>query len=720
MTRFFFRRGIPLTLSVFAAMIVAAVVLAGTLIVYGYRSNARAALAAADQLMAEVSKTVLERVSALERPLGAIADAAPTWNGIGTKPNFLHHPAEPLMERLLESYPQLTAIYLGFQDGDFFQVYSLTQERNAMRAAVGAPPGASFATRLILRRPDEHRVQIWKYLDADRRIVGSRFDHEVAYDPRERPWFQLAMGSDDLIRTDPYAFASTRDVGMTVARRFDGPVPGVLGVDLALSGLSQFLREQQPTEAGLTILFRVDGTVIAYPDKGRLVRSESEDGGVTLAHVDELSDPRATALFRSFRDHGGALPEVIEVAGQPYVGRVESMPLRTGSNELLGMLVPVEAFTGPIAAIGRRSAIVSALILLASLPLIWLASRLISRPLLRLVSEAEEIRAFRLEQPVELCSPIQEVRLLAESMGRMKAGLRTFGLYVPKALVRQLIESNTEPALGGQRLAITVLFTDVARFTDMAEETEPEELMRRLSVYFEELTDVLMANGATIDKYMGDAIMAFWNAPVEEPDHVVRACRAALLTRAANAALNRRWAAEGQEVMETRLGLHTGEAVVGNVGSSDRMNYTAIGATVNLAARLEGLNKAYGTWILVTEAVASRAASRFLLRTVDKVAPKGIAQPTRIYELRGALTTEPDLPAPLYADDRERAWCARWELAYEAYLARAWDDALDAFRTLAGEMPRDPAVPLYVERTARHKAAPPGPEWTGVEVYLTK
>ena len=564
-------------------------------------------------------------------------------------------------------------------------------------------------------------MQIWKYLDDDRRIVSSRFDHDVAYDPRERPWFQLAMGSDGLIRTDPYAFASTRDVGMTVARRFDGPVPGALGVDLTLSGVSQYLREQQPTAAGLIMLFRTDGTVVAYPDEGRVVRSESEDdGGVTLAQVDQLSDPLATALFRSFQDHGRTLPEVIEVAGRRYVGRVESMPLRTGSNELLGMLVPVEAFTGPIAAIGRRSAIVSALILLASLPLIWLASRLISRPLLRLVGEAEEIRAFRLEQPVELRSPIQEVRLLAESMGRMKAGLRTFGLYVPKALVRQLVESDTEPALGGQRLAITVLFTDVVRFTDMAEGTEPEELMRKLSVYFEELTDVLMAHGATIDKYMGDAIMAFWNAPLEEPDHVVRACRAALLTRAANAALNRRWAAEGQEVMETRLGLHTGEAVVGNVGSSDRMNYTAIGATVNLAARLEGLNKAYGTWILVTEAVASQAARRFLLRTVDKVAPKGIAQPTRIYELRGALTTEPDLPAALCAGDLDRAWCARWELAYEAYLARAWEDALDAFRALAGEMPDDPVAPLYVERTTRHKAAPPGPEWTGVEVYLTK
>jgi adenylate cyclase len=214
--------------------------------------------------------------------------------------------------------------------------------------------------------------------------------------------------------------------------------------------------------------------------------------------------------------------------------------------------------------------------------------------------------------------------------------------------------------------------------------------------------------------------MAFWNAPLEEPDHVARACRAALLTLAANEALNRRWAAEGQSAMATRFGLHSGEAVVGNVGSSDRMNYTAIGATVNLASRLEGLNNVYGTSILASEAVAAGAADRFLMRSVDKVVPKGIAQPTRIYELRGALPAEPDMPAALHADDLDRAWCVRWERAYEAYLAREWDAALAAFRALASEKPDDPVAPLYLERTARHKATPPGPEWTGVEIYLTK
>ena len=721
MASFFFRRGIPLTLSVFAAMMVAALVLAGALIAYNYRSNANAALAAANQLMAEVSKTVLERVTALVRPLDAIADAAPGWMGIGAKPDLLRYPAQALMEHFLESYPQITSIYAGFENGDFFQIHSLTEDRADMRTAIGAPAATRFATRLILRRPDEQRVQIWRYLDANRRFLGSRFDGVAAYDPRERPWFRMAMASDGLIRTDPYAFASTGNAGMTAARRFDGAVPGVLGVDLTLAGLSRFLREQRPMGTGLIMLFRPDGTVIAYPDEARVVSGGREsDHAVTLARIDQLDDPLALALYQSFQDQEGKLPDMVEVAGQRYVGRIEPMPVSGGSSELLGMLVPVETFTGPIAAIGRRSALISALILLACLPLIWLISRLVSRPLLRLTAEAEEIRAFRLEHPIELRSPIREVRLLAESMGRMKAGLRIFGLYVPKALVRQLVEADSEPALGGQRRAITVLFTDVVQFTDMAERTAPEALMHKLSGYFEELTDVLMANGATIDKYMGDAIMAFWNAPVEDPDHVARACRAALLARAANAALNERWAVEGQSLMTTRFGLHTGDAVVGNVGSSDRMNYTAIGATVNLAARLEGLNKAYGTSILVTEAVAARVADRYLMRTVDQVVPKGIAHRTRIYELRGALPAEPGPPAAWRASDSERAWCRRWEQAYEAYLRRAWDDALDAFRALAGEMPDDPVAGVYVERSARYRAAPPGPDWAGVEAYLTK
>jgi adenylate cyclase len=149
------------------------------------------------------------------------------------------------------------------------------------------------------------------------------------------------------------------------------------------------------------------------------------------------------------------------------------------------------------------------------------------------------------------------------------------------------------------------------------------------------MTEAIVAHGGTVDKFVGDAIMAIWNAPTEDADHVLHACAAALACRAANRKLNEAFEREGWPAYKTRFGLHTGEALVGIVGSSDRMSYTALGATVNLAARLEPLNKEYGTEILVSEAVAERVAVRFDVRPVDAVRPRGFEEAIRVFELVG-------------------------------------------------------------------------------------
>ena len=146
-----------------------------------------------------------------------------------------------------------------------------------------------------------------------------------------------------------------------------------------------------------------------------------------------------------------------------------------------------------------------------------------------------------------------------------------------------------------------------------------------------------MAHGGTVDKFVGDAVMAIWNAPAEDPDHVVHACAAVLACREANRQLNAEFEREGWPAFKTRFGLHAGEAVVGIVGSADRMAYTVLGATVNLAARLEPLNKDYGTEILVSETVQLRVADHFEFRAVDTVTPKGFGAAVQVYELRGPL-----------------------------------------------------------------------------------
>ena len=178
-----------------------------------------------------------------------------------------------------------------------------------------------------------------------------------------------------------------------------------------------------------------------------------------------------------------------------------------------------------------------------------------------------------------------------------------------------------------------MVFTDVRGFTTIAEHADPDTLMRQTSRYFTALTEAFLAEGGTIDKFIGDLVMVFWNAPNPQPNHVERACRAALAAKAASVKLNAQFETEGAPQFFTRFGIHVGEAVVGNLGSAERMNYTALGTTVNLASRLEGLNKEYGTAILVSEDVYSRVQDRFRFRAIGSVVAKGMTKETRIYEL---------------------------------------------------------------------------------------
>jgi adenylate cyclase len=231
---------------------------------------------------------------------------------------------------------------------------------------------------------------------------------------------------------------------------------------------------------------------------------------------------------------------------------------------------------------------------------------------------------------------IREIDELGHSVSTMRTLVQTFSNFVPKRLVQQLVETGDAMTLGGARREVTILFTDVVNFTGITENRDPAQVMQYTSRYFAALSDAIMANKGTVDKFIGDAVMAIWNAPIEDENHVANACAAVLGCIEANRELNAVFEREGWPVYNTRFGLHVGDVVVGNIGSADRMNYTVLGATVNLAARLESLNKNYQTTALVSEAVKQRVESRFEFRAVDRIKPKGFVAEFQVYELVGA------------------------------------------------------------------------------------
>jgi adenylate cyclase len=360
----------------------------------------------------------------------------------------------------------------------------------------------------------------------------------------------------------------------------------------------------------------------------------------------------------------------------------------------------------------RRRVVLAALVALAGLLFgAWMAvysARLLSRPIARLGGQARRLAALDFSEPPAVASRVTEVRDLADAFERARHALRIFGTYVPRQLVDRLIRNPRQAQLAGERRRLGLMFTDIAGYSAIAERLEPEALMSRTSAYFERVGQVIAAHDGIIDKFIGDAVMAMWNAPDLNPDYAHDVCRAALAVAAAVRAFNDEATASQAPPFRTRIGIHVGECVVGNVGSSDRVGYTAMGAAVNLASRVEGLNGLYGTTILATRALVAEAEARFVFRWIDRVAPAGLTEGIDVYEL---LAERPAAPGAL--DAALAARLELWDRAVALYRAHRFAEAEAAYRAVLEASPDDPPARALAARCARFAKDGAPEDWTG-------
>ena len=281
-------------------------------------------------------------------------------------------------------------------------------------------------------------------------------------------------------------------------------------------------------------------------------------------------------------------------------------------------------------AVGMTSALI---IFFAYLPFMLMLAHLVSKPIRSIIKELNLLRDFKLSEQRMRTSRISEVDELCRVMESTKKGLKSFQKYIPEAVVEQLISTSTEATKGATKREITILFTDFEDFTALTERTPPDELVTMINEYLDAVSTAIVQQGGTIDKYIGDSVMAFWNAPQPMPNHPEKASLAALAITKSIEDLNTRRSTQGQSTMKIRVGLHTGIAMVGNIGSNQRLNYTAIGDAVNLSSRLERLNKAHGTRILISATTAERLSKNFSTRFIENSTVKGKTRSIDVYEL---------------------------------------------------------------------------------------
>ncbi|WP_178133270.1 adenylate/guanylate cyclase domain-containing protein [Vineibacter terrae] len=695
---------IPFGVGLLCLLAVILLPLVGTLLGIGRYTSSQleqAVLAARSQALESTISTLadqgFQRFANTQQALadsGVYADAA----AVMTRHDA---PGRLALVNMLKRHPNMAAGYVGFGDGGFLYAAQLDRLADVRRQEIGAPQNAVTGIRTI-EGDGDGRVDRWAFLDANgAEVVGTPW-HPQDYDPRERSWFTEALGSGRPVITEPYTFAGAGGIGVTIAT----PLPdgsAVIGADLTLAAVSRLLVAHKVTPSSLIVVATDSGGVLARTD----LQSASMRGDVV---------GWALAEVRALAGRGGEAATVTRsMAGTEIRLEARALAPALGRRLYLAVAAPVAELTAETGALIRRSAIVAAVAVLLALAGGAFAARQMSAPLSRIANKTDHFRRLDFSDASRVASRVSEIDRLDQAVEQMRGGLEQFGRYVPRQLVQRVIESPAGAVIGGARQPVTVLITDIAGFSQTAEAMEPEQLVERLSKYLESLGGVVMDHGGTIDKYIGDSIMAIWNAPSDDADHVGRACRAALAAAHASERLESKWTQRGRAVFRTRCGLHTGMAIVGNIGSLDRMNYTVVGAVPNVASRIEALNKVYGTQILASGQVAEAARDAFIWREVDMVVPAGMTRMLQVYEPMAARSPEAAADQALI-----EAFVERWRVALAAYRRGDVAVAGEAFRALAAEDPNDGPCRTFVARCEMLLKDGVPDDWDGVTVFREK
>lgn len=288
-----------------------------------------------------------------------------------------------------------------------------------------------------------------------------------------------------------------------------------------------------------------------------------------------------------------------------------------------------------------------------------------------------------------------------------------FSTYLSPEVIKQLEADPDKLKLGGEKKVLTAVFTDVKGFSTVSEGMDPNDLVTLLNHYLTGMSDLILDTRGTIDKFEGDAIIAFWGAPLAFEDHAQAAVQAALRMKQAEGEMNQRFLRENlaPTPLLTRIGINTGEMTVGNMGTARRMDYTMMGNAVNLAARLEGVNKQYGTWILTSQSTRDRLDDTILVRKLDRVRVVGISTPVRLFEVHSFRSE---------ASAKTLEKISLFEAGIDAYEAQNWDKARGLFHEVLALDPTDGPAKTFVERAEANKGQPPRPDWDGVFSLTSK
>lgn len=607
---------------------------------------------------------------------------------------------------LLRSQPSLSWISLGFPNGNFFGARKASDTEIDMVEVKWDAAAKTAQRRIDYYAPEEGDV-----------IFRNRELEPSTYDATAQSWYRRAIEENGpgWNRVSNFPGSDRQAITTSTPLVVDNEFAAVINIVIDLERLSQFLSGLQVGKTGTAVVLDPAGDVVASADPAAI---EQQRNG----RMPELGDlgqrNRLLRVVGQQLDRGELdlaslsgtrqLRFVAPEDGNTYF--ITFSPLHF-SNWVVATIIPADDF---LATIERNAMILlaalGALTLLMAILAILSTNKLIAAPLLRIVGQLKHIESFELDGITRMVSPLRELDNLSAALMQMSRGLASFQKYMPTALVRTLVSRGVEARPGGHQEVLTVLFIDVVGFTGISEQLG-DGVISVLTEYLELVSAAILERNGTIDKFIGDAVMAFWGAPIPSARHAVDACAAALQCQRRLMEQRADAGRDGRPPLRIRIGINTGRMLVGNIGSSERLSYTVIGDPVNVASRLEAVNKRYDTEILIGEDTRAAAGDAILVRRVDRVAVYGRMQGLSIYELLGMAEGGAREPPP---------WVAAYEAGLEAYAKRRWGGAIECFEAAIAGRGGDRPSAILIERCRNNIAAPPRENWSPVVILDTK
>lgn len=685
---------ISIRLSILGIVLVLLVGISALIISINYIALNRVLIVAAKHTLHYAGERVSEQISSYFKPLNNDSlTALQLFNSGVITPEYSDKFIQFLYSLIIND-ENISAAYWGDISGNMYWINRVSH--------------GNFLEQTI--RPGDETIE--RVFNAQGKVLSTKRLSSSLIDPRTRPWYKKAQLKKQLVWVT-YKFlkagSEKEPLGVTAAFPFYDSrkkLLGVFAVDMLIESISKYLHDIMLTENSAIFVVDDTGDLISTYDVDKKFFEDQEMPKITS--LDKQWLKKSFAIYQQTHQS----PFVYKFNDNKYISVYEKIAgIKSDHPWFISIVMPIDDVISPLRKNVLIATLFTSMALIIGIILASIFSSALSRPIRKLAQDAHLICQLKLTEVKEIFSRIIEIAEMEDAFMKMKSALSSFQLYMPTALVKKLVVSNKVAAVGGETKELTLIFTDIQSFTSLSENIHPQQLMQYLSRYFQAITKVIIDMHGTVDKYIGDGLMAFWGAPVDDAEHALHACQAVLQTQKVLQKLNAEWRAENKPEVITRIGINTGNVVVGNVGSDDRLNYTSLGDHVNLASRLEGLNKIYGTCVTVSEFTYHKVKDKFKFRLLDKVAAKGKQHGIYVYELLEDMGAVPDLQLEQYNQE--------FFAAFSHYEKSDWQTATKLFTELEKKYPEDAVIKIFIKRCSMFSLNPP-PNWHGVWVMTEK